>query len=341
MTSRRRSPTSIAGKTATKAVTRQPFGNAPANAPHDYGDIWWNPAESGWGLTLNHHGDNLFGVWYTYDANEQPLWIVMPGGTFSGNTFTGKLYTTTGSPFDQPFVAANTKVTEVGTATIVFEGATARFTATVLGVTRSTVLSRLPFGTASRNKAPTVSLAVSGAPATLVAPVTFTLEASASDADGRVRKVAFFKNHEKVGETATAPYRMSLAGIEAGKVRFSAQVTDDLGATSLATSAAFEVKKPGTSVPPPAANKPPKVALTAPAAKPSTCRAPPSRSPRPPRTPTAPSPRSSSSPTPRRWAKPRPRPGRRPGPGSRPAPGASPPWRPTTGAAPRPRPPWR
>lgn len=257
----------IAGKSATKAVSRQPFGSAPANAPHDHGDIWWNPAESGWGLTLNHHGDNLFGVWYTYDANEQPLWIVMPGGTFSGNTFTGKLYTTTGSPFDQPFVAANTRVTEAGTATIVFEGATARFTATVRGVTRSTVLSRLPFGTASRNKAPTVSLAVSGAPATLVAPVTFTLEASASDPDGRVRKVAFFRNHEKVGETATAPYRMSLADIEAGKVRFSAQVTDDLGATSLATSAAFEVKKPGTSVPPPpAANKPPKVALTAPAA---------------------------------------------------------------------------
>ncbi|MDH5264217.1 MAG: DUF1800 family protein, partial [Betaproteobacteria bacterium] len=256
----------IAGKTATKAVSRQPFGSAPANAPHDYGDIWWNPAESGWGLTLNHHGDNLFGVWYTYDANGQPLWIVMPGGTFSGNTFTGKLYTTTGSPFDQPFVAANTKVTEVGTATIVFEGATARFTATVLGVTQSKVLSRLPFGTASRNKAPTVSLAVSGAPATLVAPVTFTLEASASDPDGRVRKVAFFRNNQRIGEATAAPYRMTLAGVDAGKIRFSAQATDDLGATSLATSAAFEVKKPGTSVPPPATNKPPKVALTAPAA---------------------------------------------------------------------------
>ena len=331
----------IAGKTATKAISRQPFGSAPANAPHDYGDIWWNPAESGWGLTLNHHGDNLFGVWYTYDANEQPLWIVMPGGTFSGNTFTGKLYTTTGSPFDQPFVASNTQGDGSGLRDHRLRGRDGPVHGDGSRRDQTKIISRLPFGAATRNKAPTVSLAVSGAPATLVAPVTFTLEASASDPDGRVRKVAFFKNHEKVGETATAPYRMSLAGIDAGKYRFSAQVTDDLGATSLATSAAFEVKKPGTSVPPPAANKPPKVTLTAPAANAfyvqgaAVALA-----------ATASDPdgtvakveffanaakvgEATASPWTATWS------------GVAPAPGASPPWRPTTGAAPRPRPPSR
>ena len=43
------------------------------------------------------------------------------------------------------------------------------------------------------NKPPKVSLAVSGANPG-VAPAAFTLEASASDADGSVRKVTFFRD---------------------------------------------------------------------------------------------------------------------------------------------------
>ncbi len=254
----------IGGTTSTKDVRRLDFGSAPANAPNDHGDIWWNSAESGWGLTLAHHGDNLFGVWYTYDTNLQPLWIVLPGGTFSGNTFTGKLYTTTGSPWDRPYVAAQTRTTEVGTATIVFEGATARFTATVNGITVSKTITRLPFGRPSANAAPEISLTVSSSASVPVAPAAFTLAASAKDADGRVAKVSFFKNNEKIGETATPPYSMVVSGLAAGRYRFSAQATDDRGATALATSPVKEVT--GGATPPATANKPPKVALTSPVA---------------------------------------------------------------------------
>ncbi len=148
---------SVGGKTIHKAVTRFGFGAAPANAPHDYGDLWWDPSESGWGLSLHHHGDNIFGIWYTYDLDQKPLWIVMPTGTFSGDTFTGALYTASGTPFDRPFVAADTRLTAVGSATIVFSADTARFTATVNGFTVTRTLSRIPFGTRSGNKPPKVS----------------------------------------------------------------------------------------------------------------------------------------------------------------------------------------
>ena len=256
---------SVSGTTITKAVSRQPFGSAPANAPHDLSDLWWNPDESGWGLTLNHHGDNIFGVWYTYDTNQKPLWIVMPGGTFNGNTFSGKLYTTTGSPIGKPFVAANTKLTEVGVATIVFEGAKARFTTTVNGFSQTKTISRQPFGTPIANAPPAVTIAAAAKASPAVSPATFTLEAKASDADGRVAKVSFFRNHEKIGEAKSAPYRLTVAGVEAGTYRFSAQATDDRGATALATSAPVEVKKGGSGGNP-GTNKPPKVSLTAPVA---------------------------------------------------------------------------
>ena len=35
----------------------------------NYSDIWWNPAESGWGVTFTQHStsNQVFAVWYTYD----------------------------------------------------------------------------------------------------------------------------------------------------------------------------------------------------------------------------------------------------------------------------------
>src|SRR5262249_61735031 len=64
----------------------------------NYTDHWWNKDESGWGVTLAHHNDKLFAVWYVYDSDGSPLWVVMPDGAFSNNglTFTGKIYKTTG-----------------------------------------------------------------------------------------------------------------------------------------------------------------------------------------------------------------------------------------------------
>lgn len=110
----------LAGVTQTKAISRQPFGSGSPRWGTDVTDIWYNPAESGWGLTLAQHGNNVFGVWFTYDTDGQPLWAVMPGVTFSSDTaFTGKLYTTTGPYFaSQPFNSSQVVVKEEGSATV-------------------------------------------------------------------------------------------------------------------------------------------------------------------------------------------------------------------------------
>jgi alpha-tubulin suppressor-like RCC1 family protein len=133
-----------------KSIQRQPFGNASSSWGSDYTDIWWNAAESGWGLTLSQHGDNIFGVLYTYDCDGSPLFVVLPGVTFSAsNRFTGDLYTTRASGSwwgSVTFNPAQVAVSRVGTATITFSGSSATFSATINGSTRTRAVVQQPFG---------------------------------------------------------------------------------------------------------------------------------------------------------------------------------------------------
>jgi len=91
----------------------------------NYSDIWWNPSESGWGVTFTQHStsNQVFAVWYTYDpraadaaspGNFKPLWLVMPGGQWTTPThLVGDVYVTVGTPFAQnwnPNAITNTKV---------------------------------------------------------------------------------------------------------------------------------------------------------------------------------------------------------------------------------------
>jgi hypothetical protein len=102
-------------------------------------DMWYNSAESGWGLSFMQHRDTnqVFAVWYTYDPREpdplgqfKPLWIVMPGGTWtSPRSITGPVFVLTGTPVIQPWVPSNLKLDSVGTFTISFsDSGTGAFT---------------------------------------------------------------------------------------------------------------------------------------------------------------------------------------------------------------------
>jgi hypothetical protein len=149
----------VSGVTQTKTIQRQPFGNATPLWGRDVTDIWYNPSESGWGLTLAQHGNNVFGVWFTYDTDGQPLWAVMPGVTFNGTTaFTGALYTTTGPAFSSaPFDSSRVTVKQDGTATITVSKAgaaggqcgsanTATFQTSLRGASRQSTICQQAFG---------------------------------------------------------------------------------------------------------------------------------------------------------------------------------------------------
>lgn len=88
----------------------------------DTSDVWYNPNESGWGLTIAQQNDTLFAVLYLYGPGNQATWYVAPdmpfsGVTASGTSYSGTLYQTTGSPYTQPFNSASVTTRAVGTAT--------------------------------------------------------------------------------------------------------------------------------------------------------------------------------------------------------------------------------
>ncbi len=125
------------------------------NTASDYTDMWWaGESENGWGLSITQHGRAQFAVLYVYDGNGNPIWYVLPDGTWnaSNTAFTGLLYQPTSSPYSS-YNTANFKpggVTgaSVGNATITYTGAgTATLTYTINGVSGSKAIVRQPFAT--------------------------------------------------------------------------------------------------------------------------------------------------------------------------------------------------
>ena len=87
-----------------------------------YSDLWWAPAESGWGFNVTQQDNLLFLTFFVYGQNGLPAWyvatLVYAGEGINGTkSFTGDLYTTVGPWFGGPFDPAQVNARRVGTAT--------------------------------------------------------------------------------------------------------------------------------------------------------------------------------------------------------------------------------
>ncbi|MFD2255588.1 Ig-like domain-containing protein [Luteolibacter algae] len=91
---------------------------------------------------------------------------------------------------------------------------------------------------AIQNQAPVVSVS---APAESVIPSPVSFTATASDADGSVKKVEFLINGEKVGEDTTAPYAFDWTPSGVGTFSVRAIARDNLGAAGYSTSSSLEI----------------------------------------------------------------------------------------------------
>lgn len=127
---------SVDGKSVQKQIQPQVFGAAAASCVptaadrsslSNYQDLWWNPAESGWGLNIAHQGDVLFATLFTYDAAGKPTWFVMSAGAKQPDaSYAGDLFQTSGPPFDaSPFTPIGPQnVVKVGTMQLRFGNGT-------------------------------------------------------------------------------------------------------------------------------------------------------------------------------------------------------------------------
>ena len=137
----------IADIAAYLGVLYAPPPPATITPAFNFSDLWFNPAESGWGLNLVQHASgNIFGVMYTYEAPNRPLWLVIPGGTWNSNLqFTGGIFRVTG-PLASAFDSTKVNVRNVGVATLTFlDRDTGVFTFTIDGATVSKTITRQPF----------------------------------------------------------------------------------------------------------------------------------------------------------------------------------------------------
>lgn len=75
----------------------------PALASTDYTDIWYNPAESGWGVNFAQTADFIFATFFIYGTSGTPVWYTAHLRNEGNDVFTGPVYVTTGTWFGAPF----------------------------------------------------------------------------------------------------------------------------------------------------------------------------------------------------------------------------------------------
>jgi len=82
------------------------FASTAARAA-DYTDLWWIPAESGWGVNVVHTDNFMFLTFFIYGQDRKPTWYSADLSLDSSGAFTGGLYATTGTYYAQPWNTAD------------------------------------------------------------------------------------------------------------------------------------------------------------------------------------------------------------------------------------------
>lgn len=117
----------------------------------DFSDLWWNPAESGWGANIAHQREIIFMTMFVYGQDSKPKWYVASSmasrGGETSHTFDGQLYEASGPFLGTPnFNPASVTMRVVGTATLQFSAIhRGTLTYSVDGVTVSNSIERQTF----------------------------------------------------------------------------------------------------------------------------------------------------------------------------------------------------
>jgi len=71
----------------------------PARASTDYTDIWYNPAESGWGVNFAQNDRFIFATFFIYGPSGAPVWYTAQLSRTTSDVYTGPVYVTSGTWF--------------------------------------------------------------------------------------------------------------------------------------------------------------------------------------------------------------------------------------------------
>ncbi len=93
----------------------------PARAGTNFTDLWWNPSESGWGVTMSQdYNGPIFATFFVYASDGKPTWVaaLLALDTATGS-YTGAIIETNGgaSFSNQNFDPTAVQVNDAGSAT--------------------------------------------------------------------------------------------------------------------------------------------------------------------------------------------------------------------------------
>ena len=116
----------------------------------NYADLWWGGSdENGWGMSIHQHGNRMFNVLYVYGDLGQPVWYVMPTGTWDSEfgTYSGLLYQPESAPLSAYSPMRFAPGAAIGNLTINFTGtSTAIIRYSINGVSGQRAIQRQIFG---------------------------------------------------------------------------------------------------------------------------------------------------------------------------------------------------
>jgi hypothetical protein len=136
----------VNGQGRTVSIIRQVFQPASTPPAIDYSDLWWNPNESGWGMTITQQYGVMFLAWYVYNGSGNPVWYVAPDCVVVGSACSGSVYSTTGPPLGPSFNPNSVIASTAGTITVTFVDANnATISYTVNGVSSTKQITRQTF----------------------------------------------------------------------------------------------------------------------------------------------------------------------------------------------------
>lgn len=129
-----------------KNITRQIFATGSTPPAIDYTALWWNPNESGWGVSLTQQFATIFATIYSYDAGGSPIWYASSCPVVD-NGCTGDLYQVSGGTAPTfEWNGSNKVVAKVGTITLTFADSTnATIAYTINGANGSRAITRQLF----------------------------------------------------------------------------------------------------------------------------------------------------------------------------------------------------
>ena len=153
------------GVSGARKIVRLNFASGTTPPAVDYTALWWNAAESGWGVALTQQFGTIFAALYSYDAVGNPAWYVVTNCPLVASGCTGDLFRFNGgvSPTDA-WSGTGIAPTKVGTMSFAFNGsAAALMSYTLNGSSSSRLITRNIFYTApALPSAPVANIANAG-----------------------------------------------------------------------------------------------------------------------------------------------------------------------------------